>query len=722
VQEAGPSTVIRFGTFEVDPHAGEVRRNGFRVKLQEQPLQVLLALLKKPGEVVTREELHAKLWPADTFVDFDHGLNAAVKRLRDALGDSVENPRFIETLAKRGYRFLVPLNGHVAVPTPDIPNPPILSSEPGQWAKRHGPLIGGGLALFVIGSAIGYFLAAHFPTKTRPTERRLTVNAPDMPVYNARISPDGQYLAYSDRTGLFVRVIATGETHALALPNDFMAQPIGWFPDNSRLLVTRWSPPGQPDSIWSLSVFGGNPKQLMENGNARAISWDGAQIAFVRGDTLPQTLWVMSSDGSRAREILGQSGDYIGAVAWSPDNRKLAFVRYSFQPGSYEGRGSLGIFDFGTGTTKYVIYDPGLEESIAWTKDNRLIYSLHEPQPNNRDSNLWAVPLDPRSGAVHGAAQRLTEGPDRKLLISASGNGKTLSYLRVSSRSHVYVAAVGRNGQGETPPTRMNLDEGNNFPYTWTPSGDAVIFISDRDGVRHLYKQGLQQPTPDLLVGGDSPVMVARMSPDRSELLYILAPGNRTEGGLIRVMAMPVNGGSPREVLRAEGSDDVQCSGARANVCILYQPGSEEAMFSAFDPRTAAVRPRVVLKVPFGKANHSLSPDGMTMAVAPYHQGKFPAEVYLYSLLDNSRSTIKIEGWGAIQFIDWNADGKSFWISAVTSKNVQGLVRVDLNGNATPYYFEAQNQVGWAIPSFDDSHIAYWKGDSSSNAWLVRDF
>ena len=104
--ETQQGRVIRFGTFEVDPRAGELWKKGLRVKLQDQPLQILLALLEKPGDVVTREELRSKLWPTDTFVDFDHGLNAAVKRLRDALDDSAESPRFIETLPRRGYRFI----------------------------------------------------------------------------------------------------------------------------------------------------------------------------------------------------------------------------------------------------------------------------------------------------------------------------------------------------------------------------------------------------------------------------------------------------------------------------------------------------------------------------------------------------------------------------------------------------------------------------------------
>jgi TolB-like protein/DNA-binding winged helix-turn-helix (wHTH) protein len=97
---------LRFGVFELDLHAGELRKHGLRVRLQEQPFQILAMLLEHPGEVVTREELQKKLWPEDTFVDFDHGLNKGVNKIREALGDSAESPRFVETVARRGYRFL----------------------------------------------------------------------------------------------------------------------------------------------------------------------------------------------------------------------------------------------------------------------------------------------------------------------------------------------------------------------------------------------------------------------------------------------------------------------------------------------------------------------------------------------------------------------------------------------------------------------------------------
>ncbi len=117
---------FRFGVFEVEPSTGELRRRGLRVKLHAQPLQVLLMLVERPGEIVTREEICRVLWPEGTFVDYEHSVNSAVNRLREALGDKAANPRFVETLARRGYRFVAPVDrieaGEPAVaPTPAVP-------------------------------------------------------------------------------------------------------------------------------------------------------------------------------------------------------------------------------------------------------------------------------------------------------------------------------------------------------------------------------------------------------------------------------------------------------------------------------------------------------------------------------------------------------------------------------------------------------------------------
>ena len=114
-------SVIHFGVFEVDSQTGELRKQGIKIKLREQPFQILALLLENPGRVVTRDELQKKLWPSDTFVDFDRGLNRAVNQLRAALGDSADTPRFIETLPKRGSRFVAPVpNSGTAEPESEV--------------------------------------------------------------------------------------------------------------------------------------------------------------------------------------------------------------------------------------------------------------------------------------------------------------------------------------------------------------------------------------------------------------------------------------------------------------------------------------------------------------------------------------------------------------------------------------------------------------------------
>ena len=124
-----PHRVYRFGRFELDTRSSELRRNGYRVRIQEQPRRILSLLLEHAGDLVTREELHRTLWPADTFVDFDIGLNAAVRKLRMALGDRVKHPHFIETVSRRGYRFAAP----VAMFEVDATQPPSQLFPAGLW-------------------------------------------------------------------------------------------------------------------------------------------------------------------------------------------------------------------------------------------------------------------------------------------------------------------------------------------------------------------------------------------------------------------------------------------------------------------------------------------------------------------------------------------------------------------------------------------------------------
>jgi DNA-binding winged helix-turn-helix (wHTH) protein len=187
--------MVHFGVYEFDRLAGELRKQGMRIRLEGQPLTILKMLLEHPGEVVSREELQKKLWPADTFVDFEHSLNVAVKRLRTALNDSADEPRYIETLARRGYRFVAPVNGFVAeresekavpVPVESQPPTPVSSRVLRLWVFAAAAVCFVGIALW------GWRQSRNGPvTPAVPAVRSLAV----LPLENLSGDPSQEYFA-----------------------------------------------------------------------------------------------------------------------------------------------------------------------------------------------------------------------------------------------------------------------------------------------------------------------------------------------------------------------------------------------------------------------------------------------------------------------------------------------------------------------------------------------
>jgi Tol biopolymer transport system component/DNA-binding winged helix-turn-helix (wHTH) protein len=726
------SNIVRFGIFEANLETGELRRNGARVKLQDQPFQLLALLLARPGEIVTREELRSRLWSDDTFVDFDHGLNAAIRRLRDALGDSADNPRFVETLSRRGYRFVAPVQAQ----TNEATEKERQESDSGSSAGLYWRVALAVVIVLLAGSGAGWIAARHFNPAAKDikfTELRLTANPSDDPVFNAVISADGKYLAFTDRKGFYLKVVATGETHSIVLPEGFIARPVSWFPDGSHVLADKFPGSGEQSSVWlgskpssteeqpsmwSISVLGGNPRKLLENAEARSVSPDGSQIAFVRGEK-NQEIWLASSDGEQARKIVGEPGDIFGSVAWSPDGRRLAFVRYRYHPGAYEGYVSIAVCDPTTKETNITLSDLKLGDALAWAPDGRLIYSLAEPPPNQSGSNLWAVPLDSTTGRPIGAATRLTNSPDKKMGLSVSANGKSLVFLKWSGAPQIYLAQIETRTGRLSSPRRLGLPEGRNLPYAWTSDSKSVLFTSDRDGPTHLFRQAVDQPAPDLLVGGKDSVILARANSDGSEILYLVSSDGHDNPGYAKIMRVPLSGGAAKLVLQDEAIGNLQCAHSPSVLCVFSQSLPNAVRFVLFDPVSGAKKELTSIEGATGyKYNWSLSPDGSAIATAVWRGN----QIQFLSTTNGSTRSLVVKGQGGILALDWGADGRSLWASSSAPSGAERLIHIDMRGEMRPMLEDPDRDIGWAIPSPDGRRVALWEASGSANAWSLQGF
>jgi DNA-binding winged helix-turn-helix (wHTH) protein len=285
------SRTVRFGAFEADLHSGEVRKSGSRIKIQDQPFKVLQILLEHPGVLVTREELQTRIWPNENFGDFDHAVNVAVGKLRTALGDSADDPSFIETVPRRGYRFVARLEAAAVVETPPAPAPGpaiVLSKPPAPPVpSRHRFVIAAALAIAVCGIlvALGVWLGRR-SAPSRPLDfQRLTVRHGT--VYSARFAPDGHNVVYgASWDGAPVEIFSTD----LKIPG---SRGVG-IPPGALLAVSSTGEMAVLQSAKTLFMFtfigtlgqvpltGGSPRQIAENVVGADWAPDGKTLAIVR--------------------------------------------------------------------------------------------------------------------------------------------------------------------------------------------------------------------------------------------------------------------------------------------------------------------------------------------------------------------------------------------------------------------------------------------------------
>lgn len=713
----------RFGVFELDLRAGELRRSGVKIKLQDQPFQVLALLLERPGEVVTREEVRKQLWPADTFVDFDHSLNAAIRRLRDALGDSAENPTFVETVARRGYRFLAPVsmapaNGNGVPAIPPVSAEAAIKSP--AISRRWVIVAASGVLLLLVGLAVGFFFARHVPAPSRTSQ--LTANPVDDPVVAAAISHDGRYLAFSDQSGFYLRQIDTGETHSVPLPDGLLPGSISWFPDNDHMVLGLCGGVNRDSSLWEISALGGSARKLMDEGQSPAVSPDGKNIAFIAGKPLHQRIWISDPDGSQLRELSGEDGDLFGRIGWSPDSRRIAYTTAKFTYG-YGAKGRIAVAGVPKDSARsappvFALSLFGLDAALAWAPDGRLIYAQEEPRPRQADSNLWSIRLD-RHSQPAGSPLRLTNDQGNVLAISASADGKRIAYIKGVPEPDVYVARIESSGTLEDP-RRITLDDHRDMPYDWTPDNKEVIFVSDRTGTFDIYKQRLDQTVPELLVSGAQQSVLPRLSPDGSQMFYLLYPTWEEPNFEVPLMRVPLGGGTPEQIAKAKWISNHQCARAPANVCLYSVVADNGLTFFKFDPLHGTAAQVFQLKDELSEMyNWSLSPDGTTLAIAKGKFGEDEPKIRLVSLTGAPERSLIVQGWPGLASLDWAADSKSIF-AATSGEKGNALLRIGMQGTVTPLWRPKGVGVSWAIPSRDGKYLALHVRSSMANVWMLE--
>ena len=731
VTDETDSTLRRFGLFEADLRAGELRRNGLKVKLQEQPFRLLTVLLEKPGEVVTRQELRSRLWPSDTFVDFDHSLNTAVKRLREALGDSADNPRFVETVARRGYRFLAPVNGASA-------SKMMADSRKTSWISNHLRLVA---AIGVLAICIAAGLSFGFHAGARSMQRssratRLTSNSSDVPVFSAAISPDGRYLAYVDPRGIFVRPVASEESRTLPLPERTLVRSLSWFADGNSFLASGLAISGEDSSLWRIPVLSGTPRKLMDDAALGSVSPDGKQIAFVRDMEFNHSaLWVADADGANAKKAASITGWLSAAPVWSPDGQKLAYLKEAYWQGhGKEKKMAVELCDLGTGAIRPLFTDERLRGTLSWTRDGRLLFSMAEPGSGQEDSNVWSLQLSAETNTPLGEPRRLTDGPDLNVMANLSADGKRAVFIRNNIMPSVFVADVDPRTKELSNLQRLTADQRPSWPYEWTADSKAVLYRTHHEGKFHVFLQEPGAASAELLSADQDSVDFFRSNPDGSEILYHTghhAPDAESQSTSnqelypVQIMRMPVRGGSESLLLEGNGITNFQCAHTPSRECLLSIATREGFRFFDFDPNTGEKHERLRITDPgWMEYNWSLSPDGQTLALTKIVRNAEEASLRLRPLNGGRDRVIPIKNCFNLVSLDWAADGKSLWASAVMRGEIHALINVDLQGRVKPVLQASQGtqQIGWGIPSRDGKRLAIWQYTGGSNAWMLEGF
>jgi Tol biopolymer transport system component/DNA-binding winged helix-turn-helix (wHTH) protein len=524
--------VLRFGTFEVDVPTAELRKNGLKLKMQEQPFQILCMLLEHPGEVVTREQLRSRLWLADTFVDFDHGLNAAVKRLRDALGDDPDNPRFVETVPRRGYRFLA---------TVSMPK-----SERAIFRLPRGAILVS-LGLFAVFGIVGTLYIVRRPVSGPPTRIvPLTTfpGAEEQPAF----SKDGEQVAFTwdantaRGTDIYVKRIGTENPLQLTRSGGFVCCP-SWTSDNRHLAYLNCS--GERQGIFLVPSLGG-PARMVRQGPFAGLGASPTKQLLAYGDKSspdsPFALFTISLDDLQPHQLTFPTGKVVGDQdpVFSPDGESVAFIRIVG-----EATADIFVVPLTGGAPRQLTFDRTYVNGVTWTADGRrIVFSSHR----GGGQSLWVVPV------AGGEPARLPLGGATAYNPAISPRGDRLAYRQGGLHPNLWVIELSDHLLNLSRPAQQFLSSAtyNNSPL-FSPDGKRLAFASTRSGEMEIWTcdaancSDAQQLTFLKSVSGS-----AHWSPDGQRIAFDSRPTGHSQ-----VFVVNAAGGKPFALTDGTAEDKV---------------------------------------------------------------------------------------------------------------------------------------------------------------------
>jgi Tol biopolymer transport system component/DNA-binding winged helix-turn-helix (wHTH) protein len=734
--------VFRFADVEVREREFLMIKAGERITVEPKAFRVLLFLLRNPGRLIPKDEIVDSVWSGSAVSD--NSLTRSVAQLRRVLGDDSREPLYILTVPTVGYRFLCEVKaeedgfrGTIAASLDPSKNQN--ESEPDHGAASR-TLLFAGLAAALLLVLVAAFLArrainphrTNEPSITHPLiEQRITSNPSEVPVRDAIISPDGKYLAYADPTGLYLRQLSNGETRPWSLPKGFVAWPNGWFPDSTHLLVVRIEGQTQGTDLWKpslyrLSLLGGDPQKIMNDAAAGAVSPDGSKIAYLAGPNPGGELWVMDSDGANPRKVVSagalrrsdSNASWILPPVWGPNGRRIAYIEGDEVGGSSPVAPTVSLLtiDPNGGGPTAVLNDSGVGPALWWVADGRILFAYRENAANKSDNfGVYSIRINERSEEGAGPPQAITQAEGGIERLSATADGRRLVVWRTHVPTEVFIAKFDAPTHQFQEPRRLTMDENTNYATAWTPDSKAVLFVSNRNGTLNLFKQGIDETTPEALVEGPN-INLARLSPDGSQILYLSGSGPGGASSLPSIMSKPLAGGPPHLVLQDSGVINFGCARAPSKLCVFSKQTGSGFTYASFELEHPDARE--ISHLPGDPRNWVISPDGSKLAIVlDRHRIRF------LSLGTGAAQDVTVKDW-PLNGVDWSADGRSLFMASVTPKGIQVILEVDQAGKANVVLQgNVNNEFVAMIQSPDQEYgLVLESTPAENNAWLVDDF